>query len=99
MINDRIPDDMPQACQPFEVTAMLAALARFSPAGYANLADGIHRILRAGGSVLITAPSTAVDGILKWRLKLNLIHRRFRTGWNNLLVFRRACSQTQFSRI
>jgi len=74
MISGYFPDDMPQTCHPFDVIAMLAVLEHFPPAQYSKLADGIYRLLRPGGLLVITVPSAAVDEILRWLLKLHLIH-------------------------
>ncbi len=73
MISGYFPDDMPQGCQPFDVIAMLAVLEHFPTAQYSNLSDGIHRMLRPGGLLVITVPSAAVDGILDCLLRLGLI--------------------------
>jgi 2-polyprenyl-3-methyl-5-hydroxy-6-metoxy-1,4-benzoquinol methylase len=74
MISGYFPDDMPPGCAPFDVITMLAVLEHFPPSQYSNLADGIRRMLRPGGLLLITVPSAAVDEILIWLLKLRLIH-------------------------
>lgn len=74
MISGYFPDDMPTGCEPFDVIAMLAVLEHFPPAQYSKLTDGIERMLRPDGLLLITVPSAAVDEILKWLLRLRLIH-------------------------
>ena len=74
MISGYFPDDMPPGCIPFDVITMLAVLEHFPPAQYSNLVGGIQKMLRPGGLLLITVPSPAVDEILKWLLKLRLIH-------------------------
>jgi SAM-dependent methyltransferase len=74
MISGYFPDDMPPGYPPFDVISMLAVLEHFPPAQYSKLSDGIRRLLRPDGLLLITVPSAAVDEILKWLLKLRLIH-------------------------
>lgn len=74
MLSGYFPDDMPKNGDLFDIIVMLAVLEHFPPDQYSKLADGIQRLLRAGGLLLITVPSAAVDEILKWLLKLRLIH-------------------------
>ncbi len=74
MIRGYFPDDMPPACPPFDVISMLAVLEHFPPAQHSNLANGVRKLLRPGGLLLITVPSAVVDEILKWLLKLRITH-------------------------
>jgi len=72
LIAGYFPRDLPSA-EPFDVITMLATLEHFPADGYAELSRGCAQFLKPGGSLIITVPSAAVDGILKVLVFLRLI--------------------------
>jgi 2-polyprenyl-3-methyl-5-hydroxy-6-metoxy-1,4-benzoquinol methylase len=67
------PRDMPSKDK-FDAITMLAVLEHFPTSGHGSLAAGCANYLRAGGRLIITVPSPAVDHILKVLTALRLIH-------------------------
>lgn len=63
LISGCFPGDMPNV-EPFDVITMLAVLEHFPAAQYARLSQGCAQFLKPGGTLIITVPSSKVDGIL-----------------------------------
>lgn len=68
------PEDMPPDAGPFDAVVMLAVLEHFPESGYRQLSEGVARLLRPGGRLILTVPHAAVDGILKVLSALGLVH-------------------------
>lgn len=68
------PQDMPPDAGPFDAVVMLAVLEHFPESQYRQLSDGVARLLRPGGRLILTVPHPAVDGILAVLSALRLVH-------------------------
>jgi len=56
-----------------DVITMLAVAEHLDPAGLEHLLKEAHRVLRPGGLIIITSPSSWSDGLLRLMARLNLV--------------------------
>ncbi len=68
------PADMPADAGPFDAVVMLAVLEHFPESQHRRLSEGVARLLRPGGRLILTVPHAAVDGILRVLSALGLVH-------------------------
>ncbi|HVE75422.1 MAG TPA: methyltransferase domain-containing protein [Actinomycetota bacterium] len=67
------PQSLPFEDGSFEVVTMLAVLEHLDPKRLIGLLDEIHRLLRPGGTVILTTPASWTDPILAVMARLGLV--------------------------
>jgi SAM-dependent methyltransferase len=72
LVKGWFPDDLP-SLEPFDVITMLAVLEHIPPDEQPELARNCARLLRPGGLLVITVPSTRVDAIVDALVRLRLM--------------------------
>jgi len=57
----------------FSVVTLLAVVEHLNPASMALLFQESHRVLKTGGTVILTTPAAWSDGLLKFMANINLV--------------------------
>ncbi len=57
----------------FSVVTLLAVVEHLNPASMALLFQESHRVLKVGGTVILTTPAAWSDGLLKFMASINLV--------------------------
>ena len=57
----------------FSVVTLLAVVEHLNPASMALLFQESHRVLKPGGTVILTTPAAWSDGLLKFMAQINLV--------------------------
>lgn len=57
----------------FSVVTLLAVVEHLNPASMALLFQESHRVLKTGGTVILTTPAAWSDGLLKFMAQINLV--------------------------
>lgn len=64
---------LPFADQYFDVVTMLAVIEHIVPSFLPHLIGEVYRVLKRGGSYIITTPSAWTDGLLRLLAKVHLV--------------------------
>ncbi len=65
LIVGRIPEDLPNPSEPFDVITMLSVLEHVPPTDQPRVAKRCHALLKPGGYLVISVPSPTVDHLVR----------------------------------